>query len=44
MSSTGEESGNDAPSEAPSPSDAPTGGQKTSEGDAEKNRAEDPPA
>jgi hypothetical protein len=44
MSSTWEEPGEDAPTEAPSPSDAPTGGEKTGEGEAQKNREEDPPA
>jgi hypothetical protein len=47
MSSTWEEPEEGAPTEAPSPSDAPTGGdddQKTNPKQAEKNRAEDPPA
>jgi hypothetical protein len=48
MSSTWEEPEEGAPTEAPSPSDAPTGAegddQKTSPKQAEKNRAEDPPA
>jgi hypothetical protein len=44
MSSTWEEPGEDAPTEAPSPSDAPTGSEKTGEGEAENSRDQDPPA
>jgi hypothetical protein len=44
MSSTWEEPGEDAPTEAPSPSDAPTGTEKTGEDKAANNREVDPPA
>ena len=44
MSSTWEDPDEDAPVEAPSPSDVPTGGENTGEGEATKNREEDPPA